>query len=140
MRGTARSPRPLSLIEMSTTERPPQGTPPDRRSGAWSAGQKGQRKRGENRRVVRGSGLVRFLMHPVGKVLMGIVLVAMVTGAGVFVFYYHKYAKQIDETLSKGVDISTSRIYAAPEPVDVGDASSPADIATALRRAGFELP
>ena len=32
---------------------------------------------------------------------------------------------------------TTSRIYAAPRAIDLGDASSPGDIATDLRRAGY---
>ena len=122
---------------MSTTDRPTQGSTPDRRSGNWSAGRKEQDGRGRKSRVVRGSGLVRFLMHPVGKVLMGIVLIALITGAGAFIYYYNKYAKLIDERLKGGPYTATSRIYAAPSAISVGDEDTPGDIATALRRAGY---
>lgn len=122
---------------MSTTDRPPQGTPPDRRSASWNPGRARQGSRGGKRRVVQGSRFVRFLMHPVGKILMAIVLLGVITGGGAFVYYYNKYAKVIDDRLKGGAYTATSRIYAAPESVDVGDTSSPADIATALRRAGY---
>jgi penicillin-binding protein 1B len=122
---------------MSTTERPPQGTPPDRRSSNWNPGRASQGRRGNKRRVVKGSGFVRFLMHPVGKILMAIVLLAVVTGGGAFIYYYNKYAKVIDDRLKGGAYTATSRIYAAPESIDVGDTSSTDVIATDLRRAGY---
>src|SRR5438067_8328076 len=117
---------------MSTPVRPPQGTPPDRREAGGTA-----RRKGKKRRVVQGSGFVRFLMHPVGKTLMGLVLLVIVVGAGVFIHYYSKYAKLIDERLKGGPYTTTSRIYAAPQSIAVGDVSSPGDIATALRSAGY---
>ncbi len=80
-------------MEMSTPPRSPQGKPPVRRSSGGSAS-----RRGNQRRVVPGSWLVRFLTHPVGKAFLIIVLVAIVVGAGAFIFYYEKYAKLIDET------------------------------------------
>ncbi len=123
--------------EMSTTERPPQGTPPDRRSSSWNPGRASQGRRGNKRRVVQGSGFARFLMRPVGKILLGIVLLAVITGGGAFIYYYNKYARVIDDRLKGGAYTATSRIYAAPESVDVGDTSAPDVIATDLRRAGF---
>jgi penicillin-binding protein 1B len=122
---------------MSTPVRPPQGTPPDRRSGNWSAGRVGPNRRGKSARVVRGSGIVRFLLHPAGKILAGLVLLTIVVGAGTFIYYYNKYAKLIDERLKGGPYTATSRIYAAPHSVDVGDVTTPGEIATALRRAGY---
>jgi penicillin-binding protein 1B len=122
---------------MSTTDRPPQGTLPDRRSGGWNPGRTGKGRSGRNRRVVHGSRLVRFLLHPVGKILVGLVLLVVLAGAGVFIYYYNEYAKVIDQRLRGGPYTATSRIYAAPESVDVGDTSSPGDIASALRRAGY---
>ena len=127
---------------MSTTDRPPQG-PPDRRSANWSAGRagsdtrNGSGRKGKNRRVVRGRGFVRFLMHPVGKTLMGLCLLVLLVGAGIFIHYYNFYAKVIDERVKGGFYTPTSRIYAAPTSVDTGDVSSPGDIATELRHAGY---
>ncbi len=117
---------------MSTPERPPQGKTPDRRDAGGSAA-----RNGKKRRVVQGSGLARFLMHPVGKTLLGLILLVIVVGGGVFIHYYLKYAKLIDDRLKGGPYTSTSRIYAAPESIAVGDVSSPGDIATALRSAGY---
>ena len=125
---------------MSTQDRPPQGTLPDRRNADWNTGRAVNQKRsrnGRNRRVVRGSGFGRLMVHPAGKILMTLVLLSVVAGAGVFIYYYDKYAKVIDDRLRGGPYTATSRIYAAPASVDVGDISSPGEIATALRRAGY---
>jgi penicillin-binding protein 1B len=108
---------------MTTPDRPQQGKASARRQGA--------------KRVVQGSRLARFLMHPVGKAFMVLALVTVVSGAGVFTYYYQKYAKLIDQRLTAGPFTSTSRIYAAPEAIAVGDITSPADIATQLRAAGY---
>ncbi|HEU5021058.1 MAG TPA: transglycosylase domain-containing protein, partial [Bryobacteraceae bacterium] len=108
---------------MSNPERPQQGKGSGRRTGA--------------RRVHGGSRLARALMHPVGKAFLALALVTTVTGAGVFIYYYQKYAKLIDERLKNGPFTSTSSIYAAPEAIDVGDIASPAEIATGLRAAGY---
>jgi penicillin-binding protein 1B len=117
---------------MKNPDRPPQGTPEDRsstRSGSGNNGRKG--------RVVKGSGFARFLMHPVGKTLLVLIVLVVVSGAGAFIYYYSKYARLIDERLKGGPYTATSRIYAAPSSVSVGDASSANDIAAALRRAGY---
>ena len=76
-------------------------------------------------------------MHPVGKAFLVLALVTVVSGAGAFIYYYQKYAKLIDDRLKGGPFTSTSRIYAAPEPIAVGDITSPAEIATELRAAGY---
>ncbi len=108
---------------MSNPERPQQGKGSGRRTGA--------------RRVQGGSRLARALMHPVGKAFLVLALVTVVSGAGVFIYYYQKYAKLIDDRLKGGPFTSTSRIYAAPEAIAVGDITSPAEIATELRAAGY---
>ncbi|MDE3198473.1 MAG: PBP1A family penicillin-binding protein, partial [Acidobacteriota bacterium] len=60
-----------------------------------------------------------------------------IAGAAVFVYYYNVYAKLIDERLRAGAYSTTSRIYAAPETVTVGDTATSSDVAASLRRAGY---
>ncbi|MDQ6707824.1 MAG: penicillin-binding protein 1A, partial [Acidobacteriota bacterium] len=88
-------------------------------------------------RVPREAGLARFFARPIGKTL--IVLVALTAIAGIFTFtyFYLQYSRLIDETLKSNPFASTSRIYASPITVGVGDAGSPAEIAAQLRRAGY---
>src|SRR5215469_456389 len=88
-------------------------------------------------RVPRNARLVRFFLHPAGKVLLGVVACLLIAASAVFVHYYNKYTKLIDERLRAGAYSSTSRIYSAPSSITVGDETSPVDLAAALRRAGY---
>src|SRR5919201_682323 len=56
---------------------------------------------------------------------------------GVFTYYYSKYSRLIDQKLRTGPFANTSKIYAAPKTVAVGDAITLAEIASELRRAGY---
>jgi penicillin-binding protein 1B len=88
-------------------------------------------------RVPRNARLVRFFLHPAGKIFLGLIACLLLASAAVFVHYYNKYAKLIDERLRAGAYSSTSRIYSAPSSITVGDETSPVDLAAALRRAGY---
>jgi penicillin-binding protein 1B len=88
-------------------------------------------------RVPKNAGLVRFFLHPAGKVLL-IAAVLLIVGLSItFGHFYHVYAKLIDQRLRGGPYTSTSRIYAAPSVISVGDAGSPVDLAATLRHAGY---
>jgi len=88
-------------------------------------------------RVPRNALLVRFLLHPVGKTFLLVLACLLVVGLGVFVHYYNVYAKLIDERLRGGPYSTTARIFASPEAVAVGDRTTPSEIATQLRHAGY---
>src|SRR5262249_5045571 len=60
------------------------------------------------------------------------------TVAGFTFTYFHvQYAKVIDQKLKGGPFTATSKIYAAPEIVAIGDPGNPTEIAASLRRAGY---
>ena len=88
-------------------------------------------------RVPRDARLARFIMGPLGKIVL-VSFVLMVT-AGVlgFTYYYVKYSRLIDQKLSGGPFANTSKIYAAPKVIGVGDPVSPDEIMLELRRAGY---
>jgi penicillin-binding protein 1B len=88
-------------------------------------------------RVPKNALLVRFLLHPVGKTLLILIACLIVVGMGVFVHYYNVYSKMIDERLRGGPYSTTARIFAAPTSVAVDDRTSPSEIATLLRHAGY---
>jgi penicillin-binding protein 1B len=88
-------------------------------------------------RVPKSALLVRFFLHPAGKILLGVVACILIASAAVFVHFYNQYAKLIDERLRTGAYSSTARIYSAPSSIAVGDETSPVDLAAALRRAGY---
>jgi len=94
-------------------------------------------KRGMNLRIPTSSGLAKFLLGPVGRVLiMGSALV-LILFLSLFTIFYARYSRVIDEKLNTGPFTNTAKIFAAPESVGMGDALSPNDIAAELRRSGY---
>ena len=94
-------------------------------------------KRGVRVRVPREARVARFFTRPFGKVLIAAVAILGVAGILTFTYFYVKYSRLIDQTLKNGPFASTSRIYAAPITIGVGDVASPAEIAAQLRRSGY---
>jgi penicillin-binding protein 1B len=88
-------------------------------------------------RVPRQAYLVRFLLHPAGKALVISFTLAFLLIAGVFTHYYTKYSRLIDQKLRAGPFANTSKIFAAPRLIAVGDAITGAQIADELRRCGY---
>ena len=88
-------------------------------------------------RVAKNAALARFLLGPVGRILIASVALLAVVGIGVFTFLYVKYSRLIDEKLKAGPFAATAKIYAAPEAVSVGDVRTAESIAAALRRSGY---
>ncbi len=80
---------------------------------------------------------VRFTLHPVGKILLVLLVLGFTTGLAVFTFYYVKYSRLIEAKLAAGPFANTSMLFAAPRTVDVGDITDPQEIATDLRRSGY---
>jgi penicillin-binding protein 1B len=62
---------------------------------------------------------------------------ALTLGMSVFLFFYFKYARLIDEKLSGGPFTNTSMVFGAPRLVTLGDAATPAEIIGALRASGY---
>lgn len=60
-----------------------------------------------------------------------------ITCVGVFVFYYLKYARIVDERLRSGISESASTIYSAPRTVVVGGEGKIEEIASYLQRCGY---
>jgi penicillin-binding protein 1B len=96
------------------------------------------RKRNEVKvRVPKNARFTRFVLGRLGKfVLVGSVLLVTVWVLG-FTFFYVKYSRLIDQKLRGGPFINTSKIFAAPKVVGVGDQISPAEIVMELRRSGY---
>src|SRR5438132_5254934 len=79
-------------------------------------------------RVPKNALLVRFLLHPAGKTILALIVVALLTGMGIFIHYYNVYSKLIDERLRGGPYSTTARIFAAPGAVAVNELTSPSDL------------
>jgi penicillin-binding protein 1B len=86
---------------------------------------------------LRTSGLAKFLLGPVGRWLIILFSLFMISGLAVFTYFYAKYAALIDEKLRAGVFANSARIFAAPQSVAVGDAIAPNEIIIELRRSGY---
>jgi penicillin-binding protein 1B len=88
-------------------------------------------------RVPRTSRAARFLLGRFGRILIASFALLVILGAGAFAYAYSKYARMFDDKLRAGLFANAARIFAAPESVAVGDASTPSDIANQLRRSGY---
>ncbi len=86
---------------------------------------------------LKNSLLIRFLTNPWGRAFLIAFLVTSSVSVGVFTFYYHKYAKIIEDKLRNGPFANTSMLYAAPQPVMVGDQTQSDEIVDYLRRTGY---
>lgn len=79
----------------------------------------------------------RFALHPLGKILIIVLLVCFISGLSVFMYYYMKYSRLIEAKLAAGPFANTSELFAAPRTVDVGDITTPEEIASDLRHSGY---
>src|SRR5947209_4982526 len=76
-------------------------------------------------------------IHPVLKYLGISAIVLGLAGAAVFTAVYVHFSRIIDRRLSGPIFGNTSRVYAAPVPVFLGEPTSASDIAANLRRAAY---
>src|ERR1017187_10015405 len=76
-------------------------------------------------------------IHPIIKAVVALAVLFGLAGAAVFTYFYVYYSRFIDQRLNGPIFANTSRIYAAPVPVFVGQDSTAAEIAADLRRAGY---
>ena len=94
-------------------------------------------KRDLKLRIPKNASLARFVLGPVGRVLVASVAVLVILGMSVFGGFYVKYSRLIDEKLKVGPFAATAKIYAAPESVAVGDLRTANSIGEVLRRSGY---
>ena len=87
--------------------------------------------------VPKKASAVRFFLHPAGKALLAFVALGLTVGLAVFTYYYVKYSRLIEVKLAAGPYANTSMLFAAPRTVGVGDLASPQELATELRRSGY---
>lgn len=80
-----------------------------------------------------------ILAHPVGRTLAGLTLLVGAVSLGVFLYYYNYYATMIEEKLVKGPYSNTSKLFAAPQGITLGDEIGPDDVIESLHRAGYSL-
>src|SRR5258708_16173885 len=76
-------------------------------------------------------------MGPAGNVALVSCVPPMTAGVLPSTYYYVKYSRLIDQKLKGGPFANTSKIFAAPRVIGVGDEISSADIMMELRRSGY---
>jgi len=88
-------------------------------------------------KTTRGTHWMRWLMHPIGKTLLGLALGLFLVFGLAFIHYYNEYAAVIDARLSAPIFSQTSILFAAPKSVAVGEALTPTEVSSWLLRAGY---
>jgi penicillin-binding protein 1B len=78
-----------------------------------------------------------FWTSAFGLGLLGFVALCFLVAAGIFTFYYVKYARMIDARLSGHILQNTTEIFSAPERISDGQAWGSDDLVTYLQRAGY---
>src|SRR5580658_2688935 len=76
-------------------------------------------------------------IHPLLKIVIGMAVFCGLVGAVVFTYFYVYFSRIIDRRLNGPIFANTSRIYASPTPVFVGEPMTAAEVAGTLRRAGY---
>ena len=87
--------------------------------------------------VPKKASAVRFVLHPAGKIILVLLVLGITTALAVFTYYYVKYSRLIESKLAAGPFANTSMLFAAPRTVAVGDEVDPQEIASELRRSGY---
>lgn len=87
--------------------------------------------------VPKSAFLVKILMSRWGKIILATMTLTLCAGIMTSTYFYVTYANLIDEKLKAGPFPNTSALYAAARTITVGDESSPSEIATILRKAGY---
>jgi penicillin-binding protein 1B len=83
-------------------------------------------------------GRSRELFSRLKRYQKGLILAALllaIVGAGVFVYAYVKFSREIDARLGGTIFDNTSTVFASPTPIREGDPVSAADVAAHLRKA-----
>jgi penicillin-binding protein 1B len=86
---------------------------------------------------IRRTLFARFLLSRWGKIFVIAGVVGLAAAVGIFAYYYVSYGRMIEDKLAAGPFASTSRLYAAPRPVMVGDDAVIEEMASYLRRCGY---
>ncbi len=76
-------------------------------------------------------------VHPLLKIAIGVAVFFGLAGAIAFTYAYVYFSRIIDNRLNGPIFGNTSRIYASPTPMFVGEPMKVAEIAGSLRRAGY---
>ncbi len=77
------------------------------------------------------------MLHPAGKIAAGTLAFFLLVAGGLFTYAWVHYSRIIDQKLKEGPFARTAMLYAAPEPVSVGDRITPNELVSALKARGY---
>lgn len=83
-------------------------------------------------RIARG-----FWSSRVGLALLGLAGLVFLSGAAAFTYFWVTYSRMIDARMNGQIFSNTSRIFAAPPQIFVGETLSSAELVAHLRRSGY---
>jgi penicillin-binding protein 1B len=92
----------------------------------------------ENNRRFRIRIASGFWTSRYGITLLCMALAVLVAGTSLFAYYYVQFGRLINERLTGQIFQNTSRVYAAPAVIYVGETLHPKELATYLLRAGYQ--
>jgi penicillin-binding protein 1B len=72
-----------------------------------------------------------------GLALLGLCLLFLLGSAGVYTYFHLQFSRMIDQRLSGQVFGNTSRVFAAPRRIAVGESLRASELAAYLQRAGY---
>ena len=85
----------------------------------------------------RQSAVARFVTGRTGKTILGVFVAGFALVLCIFIFYYIKYSRLIEQKLAAGPFANTSMLFAAPRLVGMGEETTLQDVVGSLRRAGY---
>jgi penicillin-binding protein 1B len=83
-------------------------------------------------RIARG-----FWSSRIGLAVLGLAGFLFLAAAGTFTYFWVTYSRMIDARMNGQIFANTSRIFAAPPQVFVGESLNPAELVAHLRRTGY---
>lgn len=87
--------------------------------------------------VPRRAYLTRLLFSRPGKFIGGTLAVFLLIAGGIFTYLWIHYSRIVDQKLKEGPFARTAMLYAAPEPLSVGDRVTPDELVGALKDRGY---
>ena len=87
--------------------------------------------------IPRKASLVRFFLHPWGRIAVAALTFVVILGLATFALVYMKYARMIEEKLGKGPFEGTAMIFAAPQTISVGDRLEAEEVLSYLASCGY---
>jgi penicillin-binding protein 1B len=78
-----------------------------------------------------------FFTSIAGLTILGVLFAMILTGAGIYTYYYVKYSRMIEARLSGRVLQNTTQLFSAPQHIATGEVWSAGELTTYLTKVGY---